>query len=289
MRCLFGISGREASGAQAEGSLERQNCLPARTTTRRWLILLLAPLLLLLAIQKSPAPVLPSWVFYTNNPTNGLAPLTVQFNAAATNTTGGYTVTNWVWNFNDGTPPVTGQNPVHTYTGGGAFTVSETCYCTNLVFGGGIALQGSISMSTVTPAVITTTGAVATVTGYVYLPTEPAGFYVTNGVVLVSLPGTFPGNPIFPSNPAFPSDPVRATAVTIMSDGSGFWLFSAQISLPFVLYPNGTYAQPTWPSHSSTTSNPLVPNDEVIIFMEYNDGQGHTGILVGAMVPILEV
>jgi hypothetical protein len=278
MRCFLGMSGPEAGGAQVQEPLGAQSRVLTGNAARRLLIFLLVPVLLLLAAQKSPAPVLPV-VLYTASPTNGLAPLTVQFNASATATSGA-TVTNWTWNFNDATPPVNGQNPIHTYTGGGVYTVSESNYVT-----GGVIVQGSLTSSSITPAVITTTGAAGTVSGFVILPNEPAGFFLTNGVVLVSLPGTFPGQPLTPTNQFYPSGPTRFAAVTITPYGGGYWFYSAQLTLPLGLYPNGIYAQPTWPSAPYNPPNPLSPEDPIIIIMQYNDGQGHTGILVGGAVP----
>jgi hypothetical protein len=58
----------------------------------------------------------------TASPTNGLAPLTVNFTAAAMDTIGN-PVTDWNWNFGDGSTS-TAQNPSHTYTSVGTFTAS---------------------------------------------------------------------------------------------------------------------------------------------------------------------
>jgi PKD repeat protein len=58
----------------------------------------------------------------TANPTNGPAPLTVSFTAAAVDN-GGNPVTNWNWNFGDGSTS-TAQNPSHTYTVIGTFTAA---------------------------------------------------------------------------------------------------------------------------------------------------------------------
>jgi PKD repeat protein len=63
-----------------------------------------------------PTPV-PS---FTNNPTTGCAPLPVTF----TNTSGAGT---FVWDFGDGSPTFSGQNPpVHNYTTNGSYTVTLT-------------------------------------------------------------------------------------------------------------------------------------------------------------------
>lgn len=57
---------------------------------------------------------------FTANATNGSAPMNVQFNDHSTNNP-----TSWSWNFGDGATS-TEQNPVHTYTKPGVYTVSFT-------------------------------------------------------------------------------------------------------------------------------------------------------------------
>jgi len=58
---------------------------------------------------------------FSGSPTSGLAPLQVSFTDAST----GYP-TSWNWNFGDGTANSTVQNPVHTYTNSGVYTVMLT-------------------------------------------------------------------------------------------------------------------------------------------------------------------
>ena len=58
----------------------------------------------------------------TANPTNGPAPLTVNFTAAAVDNAHN-PVTNWNWDFEDGSTS-TAQNPSHLYTAIGAFTAA---------------------------------------------------------------------------------------------------------------------------------------------------------------------
>ncbi len=58
----------------------------------------------------------------TANPTNGPAPLTVSFTAAAVDNADN-PVTNWNWDFGDGSTS-TAQNPSHTYTAIGVFTAA---------------------------------------------------------------------------------------------------------------------------------------------------------------------
>ena len=56
---------------------------------------------------------------FTGTPTTGTAPLTVKFTDTSTNNP-----TSWAWDFGDGiTTNATKQNPVHTYTAGGTYTV----------------------------------------------------------------------------------------------------------------------------------------------------------------------
>jgi uncharacterized repeat protein (TIGR03803 family) len=55
------------------------------------------------------------------NPTNGRAPLTVSFTAAGTDSAG-RAVGNWNWDFGDGSTS-TAQNPSHTYTNSGTFSI----------------------------------------------------------------------------------------------------------------------------------------------------------------------
>lgn len=56
---------------------------------------------------------------WTASPTNGYAPLSVNFSGPATDTAGN-SITNWYWDLGDGTIS-TGQNPSETYTNGGTF------------------------------------------------------------------------------------------------------------------------------------------------------------------------
>jgi PKD repeat protein len=58
---------------------------------------------------------------FSASPTSGSAPLTVTFTDQST---GG--VTSWSWDFGDGSPASTVQNPSHTYTVAGTYTVSLT-------------------------------------------------------------------------------------------------------------------------------------------------------------------
>ena len=67
---------------------------------------------------QSSAPV----ANFTGTPTSGTAPLTISFTDRSTNTP-----TSWSWNFGDSSSVnATVQNPVHTYTSAGTYTVSLT-------------------------------------------------------------------------------------------------------------------------------------------------------------------
>jgi PKD repeat protein len=59
---------------------------------------------------------------YTATPTNGLAPLAVQFNGPAVDT-GGNAITSWNWNCGDGATS-TNQNPSHIYNAAGNYSPS---------------------------------------------------------------------------------------------------------------------------------------------------------------------
>jgi len=61
---------------------------------------------------------IPPGASFTTNVTSGIAPLTVQFNDTSTNTP-----TSWYWDFGDGTPASTLQNPVHSYSFAGTYRV----------------------------------------------------------------------------------------------------------------------------------------------------------------------
>ena len=65
----------------------------------------------------------------TANPTHGESPLTVQFTAPTVDSSG-YALTNWSWNFGDGTVS-SAQNPAHTYTTVGTFSPTLSTINTN--------------------------------------------------------------------------------------------------------------------------------------------------------------
>ena len=64
-------------------------------------------------------PIGPALANFSANVTNGYAPLSVQFNDSSEN------ATEWNWNFGDGNNS-TEQNPVHTFSAAGNYTVNLT-------------------------------------------------------------------------------------------------------------------------------------------------------------------
>jgi len=80
---------------------------------------------------------------FTAAPTTGTTPLAVQFTDQSA-----YTPTNWLWNFGDGTIS-TKQNPAHTYTNIGTYTVKLTA--TNIVGNNTATKIGYITVSGIGP------------------------------------------------------------------------------------------------------------------------------------------
>ena len=73
-------------------------------------------------IVVTPAPVAPT-VDFSGTPRTGFLPLPVTFTDASTN--GGAPITSRLWSFGDGGIS-TAQNPTHTYTTEGTFSVTLT-------------------------------------------------------------------------------------------------------------------------------------------------------------------
>ncbi len=63
---------------------------------------------------------------FSANPTTGASPLTVNFDASCSTTPSGTSITNYNWDFGDGSFQGSGSNPNHTYTNNGIFTVTLT-------------------------------------------------------------------------------------------------------------------------------------------------------------------
>jgi PKD repeat protein len=88
-------------------------------------------------------------VKYVVTPTNGSLPLTVRFSAPGVDS-GGNAITNWQWNFGDGTFG-TGPAPVHVYTNNGAYylvlTTSNMCGLSPTSVGPAEVIAGNPSLS----------------------------------------------------------------------------------------------------------------------------------------------
>ena len=90
-----------------------------------------------------------------DSPTNGASPLTVRFTVAAVDSSGN-AITNWSWDFGDGTGSSV-QNPTHTYTTVGTFTPILTAInalgAVPTTSGLGLITATSIIKATASPAV----------------------------------------------------------------------------------------------------------------------------------------
>lgn len=89
---------------------------------------------------------------WTATPTNGSAPLTVQFNAPGTDTSGN-AIIQWNWSFGDGSID-TGQTPSHTYNAPGTFFPNLTVVNSlgNTIVGAGPAIVMPTVQFTATPS-----------------------------------------------------------------------------------------------------------------------------------------
>jgi PKD repeat protein len=94
-----------------------------------------------------PAKELLPLIVITASPTNGAVPLTVSFTSTNKDSTG-HAVSNWSWNFGDGSTS-TAQNPSHTYTNSGTFSVTllETNH-------NGASLAGAVTSITASPLTV---------------------------------------------------------------------------------------------------------------------------------------
>ncbi len=108
----------------------------------------------------------PGTIAFTANPTAGYVPLTVSF--ASTNVDGaGHTISRWNWNFGDGSTSAA-QNPSHTYTNTGTFSVA--LIATNDI-GAALTGFGPASIKVAPEFTYTNVNGMITITGYV----GPAG------------------------------------------------------------------------------------------------------------------
>jgi PKD repeat protein len=244
---------------------------------------LLSLFVLLLGAQRSPAILLPS-ILVTPSVTNGIAAMPVQFNAAAaTDGSPPVPITNYVWSFGDGSALVTNPAPAHVYVQPGIFTATLTGYGTN-----GVPYPGSLTQPIITSITLTATGAVFNVTGSITLTGVTSAFILTNGVMLAEA-GSVSGQTV----PVYA--PVKLTAT-----GTGTWSFSVSLNVPLTLTANATYS--LWPPNPNVPSGPvngfpgqpLFPSGPVgnypsnPFMVEYNDGLGHTGVLIGNLGVLAE-
>jgi PKD repeat protein len=117
------------------------------------------------------AVILPPVAQFTASPLNGTVPFNVQFTDLSTNGP-----TSWSWNFGDGGTDIV-QNPVHTYTTAGSYTVTLTDYNTNQSGNGNIAKTNYINASNV---VLTPAPTPAQQSNQVWYQPMPIGFYVVD-------------------------------------------------------------------------------------------------------------
>ena len=84
--------------------------------------------------------VAPPTIQFTASPTNGVPPMSVQFNSPAVDS-GGNAILAWNWNFGDGSNSIV-QNPIHSYTNAATFFPTLTCINNNgdPIIGSGAAI-----------------------------------------------------------------------------------------------------------------------------------------------------
>ncbi len=112
----------------------------------------LAPATTTITVNSPPADARPVAAF-TSSVISGTAPLSVTFTDSSSNAP-----TSWSWNFGDGTPISTSQNPTHVFTAAGIYTV--TMSATNAV---GTSLAPATATITVSSPPNVTTLAVVNV------------------------------------------------------------------------------------------------------------------------------
>ena len=162
----------------------------------------------------SAAPALKA--SFTASPVSGQAPLTVKFQDTSTGAP-----TSWSWNFGDGTTSAS-QNPSHTYTSAGSYTVSLTARDGNgsdsVTKSGLISVAGSTSNGSVSAGASTTSNA-GTATSTVSLA-KPNG--VVDGDILIA---QITADQL-PSISTTPSSWSALPGVPALSIGSGARVFS---------------------------------------------------------------
>lgn len=84
---------------------------------------------------------------FTASPTSGAAPLTVSFTDTSSNSP---VITAWSWNFGDGSPLVTTQNPTHVFSAAGTYSVVLTV----TRGGSGTTTSSATTITATAPAVV---------------------------------------------------------------------------------------------------------------------------------------
>ena len=216
-----------------------------------------------------PAPT----ASFTGTPTSGTAPLAVSFS----DTSGG-NVTSWSWTFGDGATS-TAQNPGHTYTSVGAYTVSltvtgpggsDTLTRTNYINVGDVAPTAGFSgtpLSGVAPLVVgftdSSTGSVSTYSwsfgdGGSSSAQNPSHTYTSAGTYSVSLTVTGPGGSDTLTRSSYvvvTAPPVAPTAGFSATPTSG----TTPLAVGFSDASTGDITSWSWTfgdGGTSTTSNP---------------------------------
>ena len=150
------------------------------------LFVLLAVLLAMpaAAIPASGSPTGPVANFSANT-TSGFVPMTVMFTDSSTGTA----PLSYEWDFGDGSPNETVQDPVHTYTGGGTYTVTLTV--SNSVGNSTLELPGYIDAQVPLPPLGGSKGYFlihSNVDGAaVYFNGDSFEGYIENGTLLVQI------------------------------------------------------------------------------------------------------
>ena len=109
---------------------------------------------------------------FTATPVSGTVPVTTTFTDTSTGTP-----TAWSWDFGDGTPRANTQNPLHTYTSPGTYTVTLT------------ATNTTGSNTTTKPALITTSASTTTTTAPPVTTTASSLAVSSSGHGGVGVPG----------------------------------------------------------------------------------------------------
>jgi len=186
-------------------------------------------------------PQVPPTPNFTGSPLSGLSPLTVQFTATSSGR-----VTDWQWNFGDGTENSTLQNPSHTYHTTGTYSVTLTA--TN-VYGSGTAVKTNYITVSEPPDFITGYAyrKMHTITATEALTDYPVQFRVVRGT------GTDSGNTVYVG------DSVQANFADVR-----FTDFTGQI-LPYWIESYSEQAANIW------VKVPAIPRAGTQVFVYYGN------------------